>query len=109
RYLYRGAYCLVFPSLYEGFGLPPVEAMHFKCPVITSNVSCLPEICGEAALYVDPYEVKDIKQKVELLLGDRTLREQLVQAGQRVAENFSVENYIKRLYGAYRKALDFPG
>lgn len=106
RYLYRGAYCLVFPSLYEGFGLPPVEAMHFQCPVITSNVACLPEICGEAALYVDPYDVKDIKQKIETLLGDRALRDQLAQRGQRIAQNFSTENYLKRLYRAYSKALE---
>lgn len=106
RYLYKGAYCLVFPSLYEGFGLPPVEAMHFECPVITSNVSCLPEICGEAALYVDPYDVKDIKQKIETLLGDRDLRLQLIRAGQRVVNNFSPENYLKRLHNAYTKALD---
>lgn len=106
RYLYRGAYCLVFPSLYEGFGLPPVEAMHFGCPVITSNVACLPEICGEAALYVDPYDVKNIKLKMEELLGDRALRHQLVQAGNRVAKNFSLENYLRRLHHAYMKALN---
>ncbi|NJO41083.1 MAG: glycosyltransferase [Cyanobacteria bacterium RU_5_0] len=105
RYLYRGAYCLVFPSLYEGFGLPPVEAMHFNCPVITSNVSCLPEICGDAALYVDPYSVIDIRQQLETLLGDPNLRDRLVRTGNRVAESFSMENYLKRLHQAYIKAL----
>jgi glycosyltransferase involved in cell wall biosynthesis len=106
RYLYRGAYCLAFPSLYEGFGLPPVEAMHFGCPVITSNVSCLPEICGNAALYVDPYDVKSIRQKLEEILSDRPLRDQLAKAGERNAKNFSMENYVKRLYQAYSKALE---
>jgi glycosyltransferase involved in cell wall biosynthesis len=105
RYLYRGAYSLVFPSLYEGFGLPPVEAMNFGCPVITSNVSCLPEICGDAALYVDPYDVKDIKQKLELLLSDRPLRDRLIVAGQQRAETFSLQNYTNRLHHAYIKAL----
>ena len=105
RYLYRGAYSLVFPSLYEGFGLPPVEAMHFGCPVITSNSSCLPEICGEAALYVDPYDVKDIKHKLETLLGDRDLRDRLIRAGTKTSEQFSMENYTQRLYQAYLKAL----
>jgi glycosyltransferase involved in cell wall biosynthesis len=105
RYLYRGAYCLVFPSLYEGFGLPPVEAMNFGCPVVTSNVSCLPEVCGEAALYVDPYDVRDIKTKLEEILGDRALRDRLAIAGRQVAQNFSLENYLKRLHGAYIKAL----
>jgi glycosyltransferase involved in cell wall biosynthesis len=105
RYLYRGAYCLVFPSLYEGFGLPPVEAMNFGCPVVTSNVSCLPEVCGEAALYVDPYDVRDIKAKLEEILGDRPLRDRLAISGRQVAKNFSQENYLKRLYQAYTRAL----
>jgi glycosyltransferase involved in cell wall biosynthesis len=105
RYLYRGAYCLVFPSLYEGFGLPPIEAMNFGCPVVTSDVSCLPEVCGHAALYVDPYDVRDIKAKLEEILGDRALRDQLAIEGRQVAKNFSQENYIKRLYHAYTKAL----
>lgn len=105
RYLYSGAYSLVFPSLYEGFGLPPVEAMNFGCPVITSNVSSLPEICGDAALYVDPYDVKDIKQTLETLLGDSELRDRLVRAGKRTATQFSMEHYTQRLHQAYLKAL----
>jgi glycosyltransferase involved in cell wall biosynthesis len=105
RYLYRGAYCLVFPSLYEGFGLPPIEAMNFGCPVVTSNVSCLPEVCGNAALYVDPYDVRDIKAKLEEILGDKALRDRLAIAGRQVAKNFSMENYLKRLHSAYVKAL----
>ena len=105
RYLYRGAYCLVFPSLYEGFGLPPIEAMNFGCPVVTSNASCLPEVCGNAALYVDPYDVRDIKAKLEEILGDKALRNRLAIAGRQVAKNFSMENYLKRLHSAYIKAL----
>ncbi|MCU0566179.1 MAG: glycosyltransferase family 4 protein [Oculatellaceae cyanobacterium Prado106] len=103
--LYQGAYCLTFPSLYEGFGLPPVEAMNFGCPVVTSNVSCLPEVCGDAALYVDPYDVRDIKQKLEKILGDRQLRDDLAIAGHRVADSYSMANYLKRLHQAYRQAL----
>ena len=106
RYLYSGAYCLVFPSLYEGFGLPPIEAMSFGCPVITSNLSCLPEICGDAALYVDPYSIQDIKDKLETLISDSQLRERLVRAGRVNAQAFSMANYQKRLYQAYRKALE---
>ncbi|PSB55486.1 glycosyltransferase family 1 protein, partial [filamentous cyanobacterium CCP1] len=105
RYLYKGAFCLAFPSLYEGFGLPPVEAMHYGCPVITSNVSCLPEICGDAALYVDPYDFKDIQEKLEMVMGDTTLREQMIKTGYQTAENFSLDNYTRRLYQAYARAL----
>jgi glycosyltransferase involved in cell wall biosynthesis len=105
RFLYKGAYCLVFPSLYEGFGLPPLEAMNFGCPVITSNVSCLPEICGDAALYVDPYSVRDIKQKLEEVLGSPELRHQLVKAGYQNAQSFDMDHYVSRLHQAYTKAL----
>ena len=105
RYLYRGAFCLAFPSLYEGFGLPPVEAMHYGCPVITSNASCLPEICGDAALYVDPYDFKDILDKLELMLGNPDLRTQLIKEGHKQAERFSMDNYTKRLHQAYTQAL----
>jgi glycosyltransferase involved in cell wall biosynthesis len=105
KYLYRGAYCLVFPSLYEGFGLPPLEAMTFGCPVITSRISSLPEVCGNAALYVDPYEVADIQRQLERILGDRELRNQLAEMGRENAEFFSAENYLERLATAYMKAL----
>jgi glycosyltransferase involved in cell wall biosynthesis len=106
KYLYQGAYCLVFPSLYEGFGLPPLEAMTFGCPVIASNVSSLPEICGNAALYVDPYDVGNIRQQLETLLSDTELRNQLAETGKENAEFFSMENYVKRLYKAYTKTLE---
>jgi glycosyltransferase involved in cell wall biosynthesis len=105
KHLYYGAYCFVFPSLYEGFGLPPLEALTFGCPVITSLTSCLPEVCGNAALYVDPYNVNDIKQKMIDLLGNPDLRNQLSAAGKEVVDYFSMENYLKRLQSAYSKAL----
>lgn len=63
--LYQHAKCYVLPSLYEGFGLPVIEAMQRGCPVITSNVSSLPEAGGDAALYVDPEEINDITEKIE--------------------------------------------
>ncbi|MBE9178288.1 glycosyltransferase [Oculatella sp. LEGE 06141] len=105
KHLYHGAYCFVFPSLYEGFGLPPLEALTFGCPVITSLTSCLPEVCGKAALYVDPYSVDDIKQKMTDLLNSPSLRDQLSNAGTEVVDYFSMDNYLKRLHGAYTKAL----
>lgn len=103
RYLYSGAYCFVFPSLYEGFGLPPLEAMAFRCPVITSNVTSLPEVCGDAALYVDPYDINDISEKIERLLDNQKLRTELAEAGKERAKIFSMENYIKKVYEAYNK------
>jgi glycosyltransferase involved in cell wall biosynthesis len=106
KYLYRGAYFLVFPSLYEGFGLPPLEAMTFGCPVITTQTSSLPEVCRNAALYVDPYDVSDIRQKMETFLSDPYLRDRYAEMGKDNAEFFSMENYLKRLYQAYQKALE---
>jgi len=105
RYLYSGAYCFVFPSLYEGFGLPPLEAMTFGCPVITSKVSSLPEVCGDAALYVNPHDIYEIKEKIEDLLNNPKLRHKLSKAGQERAKIFSMENYMKQLYEAYSKVL----
>jgi len=105
RYLYSGAYCFVFPSLYEGFGLPPLEAMSFGCPVITSRISSLPEVCGDAALYADPYDIYDIKEKIENLLSNPQLRDRLSKIGMERAKLFSMENYTKQLYEAYSKVL----
>jgi glycosyltransferase involved in cell wall biosynthesis len=105
RYLYTGAYCFVFPSLYEGFGLPPLEAMTFGCPVITSHVSSLPEVCGEAALYVDPYDADDIARKLETLLSNPRLRERLSVACSDQARRFTLENYCGELLSVYSQIV----
>lgn len=104
-YLYKGAFCFVFPSLYEGFGLPPLEAMSLGCPVITSNIASLPEVCGDAALYVDPYNSEEIRGAIENLINNPQLRTQLVEAGKERVEFFSMENYTKKLYEAYTKII----
>ena len=100
--LYQSATCFIFPSLYEGFGLPVLEAMNLGCPVITSNNSSLPEICADAALYVDPYDVQDIAQKLEQILSDNHLRESLVKAGKERAKIFSRARYIEKIEQVYQ-------
>ncbi|MEM9449335.1 MAG: glycosyltransferase family 1 protein [Cyanobacteria bacterium P01_E01_bin.6] len=101
RYLFAGATCFTFPSLYEGFGLPVLEAMSFGCPVLTSNASSLPEIGGDAALYVDPYDVANIRTQLDTILSDEDLRTTMSEKGLVQAEKFSMENYLKRLSDVY--------
>ena len=105
KFLYSGAFCFVFPSLYEGFGLTVLEAMSYGCPVITSNVSSLPEVGGNAVLYVDPYNIEEMTSKIKTLLNDLALREKLVILGQQQAKLFNLENYSQNLYQVYAQAL----
>lgn len=106
RRLYAGAHIFVYPSLYEGFGLPALEAMISGAPVITSKTSSLPEVCGEAALYVDPFDKTDLRNKIERLLGDNALRATLTQSGKERARMFSFEVYLKALGEAYSRLSD---
>lgn len=90
--LMAGALALVFPSLYEGFGFPVLEAMHCGTPVIASNTSSLPELAGNAALLVDPLNVSDIATAMDLIFSQIRLRYQLRAMGYRQVEKFTWEN-----------------
>ena len=87
--LYSEASVFVFPSLYEGFGIPPLEAMACGTPVVVSNASSLPEVCGDAALYVNPNDPVDIARKINMILEDCRLREELIRKGMERAKLFS--------------------
>jgi len=87
--LYKNASLFVFPSLYEGFGLPPLEAMKRGVPVVSSNATCLPEILGDAALYFNPLDIDDIAEKIKKVLADNNLREQLIQKGLAQVKKYS--------------------
>jgi glycosyltransferase involved in cell wall biosynthesis len=89
--LYSGAAALVFPSFYEGFGLPPLEAMACGTPVIASSVASLPEICKEAAHYVSPYDYRDIARGMDRIATDLPLRTELISQGIRQAAKFEWE------------------
>lgn len=93
--LYKHATCFVLPSLYEGFGLPVLEAMKNGCPVVTSNVSSLPEAGGDAALYIDPENASDIAEKIQLVLNDKTKRQEMVKKGYEQVKKFSWEKTAK--------------
>jgi len=90
--LMKSASLLVFVSLYEGFGLPPLEAMACGCPVIVSDNSSLPEVCGEAAYYVNPQNPQDISDAIITVLKDNTLRNELINNGLKRAKQFSWTN-----------------
>jgi glycosyltransferase involved in cell wall biosynthesis len=103
--LYRLAAVFVFPSLYEGFGLPPLEAMASGTPVITSNVSSLPEVVGDAALLIDPYEPEAIADAIRRVLTDEALRADLKAKGLVRASQFSWERSIRRVREIYDEVL----
>ena len=102
---YCGATALVFPSLNEGFGLPVAEAMGCGTPVITSNLTSLPEIAGGAALLIDPYKVDDIKEAMVKVLADINLRKKMIEKGLIRAKIFSWESYAEGNFLLYKKIL----
>src|SRR5713101_1836059 len=108
RTFYDQAKIFVFPSLYEGFGLPPLEAMASGTPVVTSNVSSLPEVAGGAAVLVDPYDPRSIADGIECVLGDKSLRTELREKGLARARQFSWEASVKRVQEIYRQAAKDP-
>ncbi len=96
---YSNAQCFILPSLYEGFGLPVLEAMQNGCPVITSKVSSLPEAGGDAALYINPHDSSDIADKIDKVLEDEKLRAEMIRKGYEQVKKFSWEK-------AARETLD---
>jgi glycosyltransferase involved in cell wall biosynthesis len=101
RIFYDEAKIFVFPSLYEGFGLPPLEAMVHGTPVVTTNVSSLPEVVGNAAVLVNPENVFEIMRALHRVLMDKPLRERMKERGYRRAAKFSWETSVRRILEAY--------
>ena len=106
---YRAAACFVYPSIYEGFGLPVLEAMACGTPVITSSASSLPEVAGDAALMVEPLDVDALTEAISKVLSDRALVEQLRLSGLRQAAGFSWQRCAAETAEVYRTALKDPG
>ena len=95
--LYRSASALIFPSFYEGFGLPPIEAMICGCPVIASNAASIPEACGDAALYFKPGSVNDITEKLNLFISDPALKGELINKGMNNIKRFSRDVFSENI------------
>ena len=104
-YAYNLASLFCYPSYYEGFGIPPLEAMACGTPVITSNVSSLPEVGGDAVLYCDPYDINDIQEKIEMLLSNEKLQDTLSQKGLLRAKLFSWEKAAQKHIEVFNKVL----
>jgi glycosyltransferase involved in cell wall biosynthesis len=106
RIFYDEAKVFVFPSLYEGFGLPPLEAMAHGTPVVTSNVSSLPEVVGQAAVLVNPENVFDIMRALRRVLTDAELRERMKERGYEQVAKFSWETSVRRILEVYRQVVE---
>ena len=101
--LYSLADVFAFPSFSEGFGIPPLEAMACGAPVITSNTSSLPEVAGDAALLVDPHDVKGLGHAITRLLEDEQLREELRQKGYQRARQYTWRASASKMLSVYQK------
>jgi len=104
--LFSHASAFIFPSLYEGFGLPPLEAMACNCPVVTADVSSLPEVCGDAAIYCDPYSIESISNAIDKILNiTAEERQQMIEKGRKRVEFFNERDYKKKLVDVYQSVL----
>jgi len=104
--LYSGAELFVFPSLYEGFGLPPLEAMACGCPVVSSNTSSMPEVLGDACAYFNPYDVKEMRYKIEEVLANQNLKNELKQRGLDRAKLFKPESTTEQLLNIFGEIIN---
>lgn len=98
KYLYKHAELFIYPSLYEGFGIPPLEAMNYGCPVITSNISSLPEVVGNAGLMINPYNIKELVLAITKVLTNKKLKEEMIEKGFKQAKKFYLHNNIDQLF-----------
>ena len=104
-YMYQGSELFVFPSLYEGFGLPPLEAMASGIPVIASNSSAIPEILGDAAKYFDPFSIEDIAKTIVEVMTNFSLRKRLRNAGLKQANKYSFDKMARETLKVYKEIL----
>ncbi|MDD5341329.1 MAG: glycosyltransferase family 1 protein [Patescibacteria group bacterium] len=101
-YLLRNSFAFVFPSLYEGFGLPILEAMNLGVPIVTSNIASIPELVIDNAVLADPYSVGSIRDALFRITKDNQLREKLTKKGRGIAQNFTWENCAKKTIEVYK-------
>ncbi len=107
--LYANALAFIFPTLYEGFGIPALEAMNCDCPVIISNTSSLPEVGGDASIYFDPKNTDDMREKFESVIVSKDLREDLILKAKTQRQKFSFEKTARQTLEVYKRLLSNRG
>jgi glycosyltransferase involved in cell wall biosynthesis len=107
-YYYQQATAYIFPSLYEGFGLPPLEAMFYRLPVLSSNSSCLPEILGDVVLFFDPQNDQDLLRKMNIVSKDQDLREDLINRGLEQIKKYSWSKMVGEIIKVYNEIGHYP-
>jgi glycosyltransferase involved in cell wall biosynthesis len=105
RWLYENTAAYVFPSLSEGFGLPPIEAMMHGAPVVSSNATCLPEVIQDAGHYFDPYDPEDMAAKIQEVISNPRLRKRLIQKGRKVSAGYSWKRMAEQTLAVYKEVL----
>jgi glycosyltransferase involved in cell wall biosynthesis len=106
KWLFTHCQAYVFASLSEGFGLPPLEAMQHGAPVVSSNASCIPEVCGDAAYYFNPHSAKDMADKIGEVLDDKELRKGLVEKSRQQVKKYSWHKMAEETLVIYKELLD---
>jgi glycosyltransferase involved in cell wall biosynthesis len=102
---YAAATLLIYPSWYEGFGFPPLEAMAAGCPALVSNTSCLPEVCLDAPFYFNPHEAGSLEQALVVAVSDEAARQRARERGTRVAARYSWNKCADQTLALYRECL----
>ena len=105
-YAYSHALCFVFPSLYEGFGIPTLEAFACNCPVVLSNTSSMPEVGGDAAEYINPRDVNDMTQKIQKVLNNEDLRVRMIEKGRKQLKKFNWDKIAQQTLDCYKEVLN---
>jgi glycosyltransferase involved in cell wall biosynthesis len=105
--LYSGSELFVFPSFYEGFGFPPLEAMSYGVPVISSNMDTMKEVLGDAAIYFNPSDPNDLNEKIQLMLGNSALRREMIEKGLEHVKKYSWEETARQTLQVYRSILGY--